>query len=91
MDPVRVFSKAEDLRLPLSPRAIAGAFTEWEGRENSPGVLTSGFPGKRDCFIYQMKTRSQDALKVTMGNWLNLELNTSPSACFAQLGTQPLD
>lgn len=63
----------------------------WEGREDSPGVLTSGFPGKRDCFIYQMKTYSQDVLKVTMGNWLNLELNTCLSAYLAQLGTQPLD
>lgn len=32
--PRRVFSKAEDLRLPLSPLALAGAVTEWEGREN---------------------------------------------------------
>lgn len=31
-----------------------------------------------------MKTHNQDVLKVTMGNWLNLEV----AACF---GTQPLD
>lgn len=88
MGPGRVFSKAEDLGCPCHPGPfVAGAFTEWEGRENSPGVLTSGFPGKHDYFIYQMKIYSQDMLKVTTGNWLNLEV----SACFAQLRTQPLD
>lgn len=67
MGPRRVPSEGEDLRFLLSPVAVTGAFTEWDGWENSPGVLTSGFPGKCDCFIYQMKTHSQDLLKVTVG------------------------
>lgn len=67
MGPRRVPSEGEDLRLLLSPVAVTGAFTEWDGWENSPGVLKSGFPGKCDCFIYQMKTHSQDLLKVTVG------------------------
>lgn len=44
----------------------AATVTRVEDWENSPGVLPVGFPGKCDCFIYQMKTHSQDLLKVTM-------------------------
>lgn len=59
-------------------------------RMERQGELTRS-PQKCDRFIYQMKTHSQDVLKVTMGNWLNLELNTCLSDCFSQLRTQPLD